>query len=155
MCKSSRESLHSVYYPNDYCKPQPPTMILARTNQSPCITCLIWHSKYDNLNWNLISHLPLQQDQCTFLHSENVLYLACFVGQRQALLDTIILYYNRYFTSLMGWFIVGKGASTIHYICYECFGAMHLHVDNCRGQNKNRSMMYYLIWRVIVVCMHA
>ena len=26
----------------------------------------------------------------------------------------------------------------------------HLHADNCTGQNKNRFMMYYLAWRVLV-----
>ena len=25
----------------------------------------------------------------------------------------------------------------------------HLHADNCSGQNKNRYMMYYLMWRVL------
>lgn len=27
---------------------------------------------------------------------------------------------------------------------------VHLHADNCSGQNKNRYMMYYLMWRVLV-----
>ena len=27
---------------------------------------------------------------------------------------------------------------------------VHLHADNCTGQNKNRFMMYYLAWRVLV-----
>ena len=26
----------------------------------------------------------------------------------------------------------------------------HLHADNCAGQNKNRFMMYYLMWRVLI-----
>ena len=26
---------------------------------------------------------------------------------------------------------------------------VHLHADNCSGQNKNRYMMYYLMWRVL------
>ena len=27
---------------------------------------------------------------------------------------------------------------------------VHLHADNCTGQNKNRFMMFYLTWRVLV-----
>lgn len=27
--------------------------------------------------------------------------------------------------------------------------SVHLHADNCTGQNKNRYMMYYLMWRVL------
>ena len=50
---------------------------------------------------------------------------------------------------------VGKGANAIismlHHF-FETFGlgekVAHLHADNCSGQNKNRYMMYYLMWRV-------
>ena len=31
---------------------------------------------------------------------------------------------------------------------------MHLHCDNCTGQNKNRYMMYYLMWRVLTGLHH-
>ena len=27
---------------------------------------------------------------------------------------------------------------------------MHLHADNCVGQNKNNTMLHYLMWRVLV-----
>ena len=27
--------------------------------------------------------------------------------------------------------------------------SVHLHTDNCTGQNNNRYMMYYLMWRVL------
>ena len=37
---------------------------------------------------------------------------------------------------------------------FECHGhgesKVHLHADNCTGQNKNRFMMFYLMWRVLV-----
>ena len=51
---------------------------------------------------------------------------------------------------------VGKGANAIismlHYF-FATYGLgekiAHLHADNCSGQNKNRFMVYYLMWRVL------
>ena len=51
---------------------------------------------------------------------------------------------------------VGKGAncvvSLLHHF-FENFGLgeteVHLHADNCSGQNKNSCMMMYLMWRVL------
>ena len=52
-------------------------------------------------------------------------------------------------------FNVGKGANLIistlhHFFQTHRIGekSVHLHADNCAGQNKNRFMMYYLMWRV-------
>ena len=53
-------------------------------------------------------------------------------------------------------FNIGKGANTIismlhHFFENHAFGEtkVHLHADNCTGQNKNRFMIYYLMWRVM------
>jgi len=53
-------------------------------------------------------------------------------------------------------FNVGKGANSIismlhHFFEVHSFGEtkVHLHADNCTGQNKNRFMMFYLMWRVL------
>lgn len=51
---------------------------------------------------------------------------------------------------------VGKGAncvvSMLHFF-FEHYGfgetEVHLHADNCSGQNKNSCMMMYLMWRVL------
>ena len=51
---------------------------------------------------------------------------------------------------------VGKGAdcviSLLHFF-FENFGLgetnVHLHADNCSGQNKNSAMLQYLLWRVL------
>lgn len=53
-------------------------------------------------------------------------------------------------------FNVGKGAncviSLLHFF-FENFGLgethLHLHADNCSGQNKNSAMIWYLLWRII------
>ena len=52
-------------------------------------------------------------------------------------------------------FNVGKGANSIISMLHHFFEAhrigeksVHLHADNCGGQNKNRFMMYYLMWQV-------
>lgn len=39
-----------------------------------------------------------------------------------------------------------------HYLETHSFGEMnlHIHCDNCSGQNKNRFMMQYMAWRVMV-----
>jgi len=49
---------------------------------------------------------------------------------------------------------VGKGANSIISMLHHFFEvhglgetSAHLHADNCTGQNKNRFMMYYLMWR--------
>lgn len=51
---------------------------------------------------------------------------------------------------------MGKGANAIismlhHFFEVHGFGErrVHLHADNCVGQNKNRFLMYYLMWRVM------
>ena len=51
---------------------------------------------------------------------------------------------------------VGKGTNAIISLLHHFFATYglgekvaHLHVDNCCGQNKNRYMMYYLMWRVL------
>lgn len=50
----------------------------------------------------------------------------------------------------------GKGANTIsllqHFFSTHSLGEanLHLHADNCSGQNKNRYVMQYLVWRVLV-----
>ena len=38
-----------------------------------------------------------------------------------------------------------------HFFSIHGFGErrVHLHADNCVGQNKNRFVMYYLMWRVM------
>ena len=54
-------------------------------------------------------------------------------------------------------FNVGKGANSIismlhHFLHHHRFGesSLHLHADNCSGQNKNRFVMQCLMWRVLV-----
>ena len=51
---------------------------------------------------------------------------------------------------------VGKGVNVIISLLHHFFSAYglgettaHCHADNCSGQNKNRYMMYYLMWRVL------
>ena len=38
-----------------------------------------------------------------------------------------------------------------HFFEYHAFGEtkVHLHADNCTGQNSNRFMIYHLMWRVM------
>ena len=55
----------------------------------------------------------------------------------------------------------GKGANTIVSMLHHFFKEhglgetdVHLHADNCVGQNKNNTMLHYLIWRVMVGLHH-
>ena len=50
----------------------------------------------------------------------------------------------------------GKGGNTIismlhHFLAVHGFGErkVHFHCDNCCGQNKNRFLMYYLMYRIL------
>ena len=50
----------------------------------------------------------------------------------------------------------GKGANTVislidHFLDVYGLGEvdLHLHADNCSGQNKNSAMLHYLLWRVL------
>ena len=50
----------------------------------------------------------------------------------------------------------GKGANcviSLLHSCLEMYGMgethVHLHADNCAGQNKNSYVMWYLLWRVL------
>ena len=50
----------------------------------------------------------------------------------------------------------GKGGNIIisllhHFLSTHSFGetSVHFHADNCTGQNKNRYLMYYFMWRVM------
>lgn len=51
---------------------------------------------------------------------------------------------------------VGKGANSVisylhHYLNNFSFGEtdLYMHADNCAGQNKNSTMLWYLLWRCI------
>ena len=51
---------------------------------------------------------------------------------------------------------MGKGSNAIvsmlhHYFVHHALGEkkVHLHADNCGGQNKNATMVQYLLWRVM------
>ena len=51
---------------------------------------------------------------------------------------------------------MGKGANAIvsmlhHHFVHHGLGetTVHLHADNCGGQNKNATMVQYLLWRVM------
>ena len=55
----------------------------------------------------------------------------------------------------------GKGANaTISYVHYylEKYGLgetdVHLHADNCSGQNKNNYFIWYLVWRILMDLHH-
>ena len=50
----------------------------------------------------------------------------------------------------------GKGANSVismlhHFLCTHNLGeaTIHLHADNCSGQNKNRYVMQYLAWQIL------
>ena len=50
----------------------------------------------------------------------------------------------------------GKGGNTIisflhHFLATHGFGeaSVHFHADNSSGQNKNRFLMYYFMWRIL------
>ena len=51
---------------------------------------------------------------------------------------------------------MGKGANAVVSMLHHFFEAhglgekdVHLHADNCGGQNKNNIMVGYLLWRVL------
>ena len=98
---------------------------------------------------------------CTFWYPENAPYLAFVV---RVSLDRLVTYLTAiiksvtYYTCICSFqinylidecFNIGKGANTIismihHFFEHPAFGKtkVHLHADNCTGQNKNRFMWW-------------
>ena len=85
---------------------------------------------------------PCSRVPCTSLCPGYVQYLACAVRQVNYLIDEAV--------------DVGKGSNAIVSMLHHFFKVhglgerdVHLHADNCGGQNKNNTMVGYLLWRVL------
>ena len=53
-------------------------------------------------------------------------------------------------------FVIDKGSNLVINLLHHFFGqhslmeaSVNLHCDNCSGQNKNRFLIWYMLWRVI------
>ena len=77
----------------------------------------------------------------------------CISVQSAVYVNTFMLQINYLIDEAVN---VGKGANAIISMLHHFFSTfglgeteVHLHADNCSGQNKNKYMMYYLMWRVL------
>ena len=88
---------------------------------------------------------PYSPAQCTFSHRGSVLFGVCCESipwQMTYLIDESV--------------DMGKGSNAIVSMLHHFFEnhglgeeRVHLHADNCGGQNKNAIMVQYLLWRVM------
>ena len=81
------------------------------------------------------------QDQFTLKHHGNAESLASCAKQ----------YLSRLTTLSMRQVMLVKGRTPHHYFQNHELGetCVHLHADNCSGQNKNNCFLWYLAWRAI------
>ena len=118
----------------------------------PCSNDLVVHYSFDMAQQVHYPHDPLQPDPVYFLTPRKcAIFGVCCEGlprQINYLIDEAS--------------DTGKGANTIvsmlhHFFAVHGLGetTVHLHADNCVGQNKNNTMLQYLLWRVMVGLHHS
>ena len=130
------------YFTNDgtFCPPPPASQRPA--NSTPISA----HYSFDMTQQVFYPNNPLQPGPMYFLTPRKcAIFRVCckaIPGQINYLIDKAV--------------DMGKGSNAIvsmlhHFFVYHGLGEerVHLHADNCGGQNKNTIMVQYLLWRVM------
>ncbi len=139
VCNSTKTSIHDLFKEGDTFAPPGPGVL--RSNDAEA------HYSFDIAQQVHYPYDPFQPGLIYFLTPRKCpIFGVCCEGiPRQV---------NYLIDEASG---TGKGANSIVSMLHHFFGEhglgednVKLHADNCVGQNKNNTMLHYLIWRVMV-----
>ena len=141
ICDSSKQAIHHIFQRDGVFSPPPP----GARNQ-PCSLDLVAHYSFDMAQQVHYPSSPLQPGPLYFLTPRKcaIFGVVCEALPRQVnyLIDEAS--------------VTGKGANSVVSMLHHFFDVhglgeshVHLHADNCVGQNKNNTMVQYLMWRVL------
>ena len=142
VCETAKRGIREIFQENNVFSPPPPF-----TNRDPCSMQSIAHYSFDMAQQVHYPTDPLQPGPIYFLTPRKcaIFGVCCEAIPRQVnyLIDEVC--------------DTGKGSNTIvsllhHFFHHHGLGEreVHLHADNSVGQNKNDTMLHYLLWRVLV-----
>ena len=142
MCDTAKQAIKNHFTIDNEFKPPPPF-----SRNEPCSLQQPMHYSFDMAQQVHYPSDPLQPGPIYFLTPRKcaLFGVCCEAIPRQInfLIDEA--------------FDTGKGSNSIvsmlHYFFQEHGlgeAKVHLHADNCVGQNKNNTMLQYLLWRVLV-----
>ena len=139
--EKAKASITTYFTSNDTFSPPPP-LAQRPANTTPIVA----HYSFDMAQQVFYPNDPLQPGPMYFLTPRKcaIFGVCCEAIPRQVnyLIDEAV--------------DMGKGSNAIvsmlhHYLAHHGLGEkrVHLHADNCGGQNKNATMVQYLLWRVM------
>lgn len=138
---TAKESIHHFFSSSGELNPPPPA-----EKATPCSRDIRAHYSFDMAQQVFYPNDPLQPGPMYFLTPRKcaIFGVSCEALPRQVnyLIDEAV--------------DMGKGANAVVSMLHHFFEVhglgekdVHLHADNCGGQNKNNIMVGYLLWRVL------
>ena len=138
---SAKESIHQFFSSSGEFSPPPPA-----EKATQCSRTITAHYSFDMAQQVFYPNDPLQPGPMYFLTPRKcaIFGVCCEAIPRQVnyLIDEAV--------------DIGKGANAVVSMLHHFFEVhglgekdVHLHADNCGGQNKNNIMVGYLLWRVL------
>ena len=142
VCDDAKRNIHTIFTENGVFSPPPPF-----SRREPCSMQSTMHYSFDMAQQVHYPSNPFQPGPIYFLTPRKcaLFGVCCEAIPRQInyLIDEACN--------------TGKGSNTIVSLLHHFFEVhglgeqqVHLHADNCVGQNKNNTMLHYLLWRTLV-----
>ena len=142
VCDDAKRNIRTIFTENGVFSPPPPF-----SRREPCSVQSTMHYSFDMAQQVHYPSNPFQPGPIYFLTPRKcaLFGVCCEAIPRQInyLIDEACN--------------TGKGSNTIVSLLHHFFEVhglgeqqVHLHADNCVGQNKNNTMLHYLLWRTLV-----